>query len=53
MPKELLTGGNKIIYDATNDIACPANTGSQRLAQTNEPLNSNYSLKLTTNCNLK
>ena len=30
--------GKKLVYDATDDIACPANTGSQRLAQTNEPI---------------
>ena len=53
VPKELLANGNKVIYDAAGDIACPANTGSQRLAQTNEPLNANYSLKLSTNCNPK
>jgi hypothetical protein len=53
VPKELIATGNKIIYDAAGDIACPANTGSQRLAQTNEPLNPNYSLKLTTVCNPK
>lgn len=53
VPKELVTNGNKLIYDATDDIACPANTGSQRLAQTNEPLNANYSLKLVTVCNPK
>lgn len=51
VPKELIAGGTKLVYDATNDIACPANTGSQRLAQTNEPLEANYSLKLTTICN--
>ena len=28
--------GKELIYDATDDIACPANVGSQRLAQTNE-----------------
>lgn len=28
--------GKALIYDATDDIACPANVGSQRLAQTNE-----------------
>lgn len=51
VPKELLANGNKIVYDAAGDIACPANTGSQRLAQTNEPLDVNSSLKLTTPCN--
>jgi len=53
VPKELLAGGTKLTYDAAGDIACPANTGSQRLAQTNEPLEANYSLKLTTICNPK
>jgi len=55
VPKTLIDGlnGQMLIYDATNDIACPANTGSQRLAQTNEPLNPNYSLKLTTICSIK
>lgn len=53
VPKELLANGNKLVYDAAGDIACPANTGSQRLAQTNEPLEANYSLKLTTICNPK
>lgn len=52
VPKELITSlnGKNLIYDATNDIACPANTGSQRLAQTNEPLNPDYSLTLKTLC---
>lgn len=52
VPKELITSlnGKNLIYDATNDIACPANTGSQRLAQTNEPLNPDYSLTLKTVC---
>jgi hypothetical protein len=27
-----------LYYDAVGDIACPANTGAQRLAQTNEPI---------------
>lgn len=52
VPKELIMGlnGKNLIYDATNDIACPANTGSQRLAQTNEPLNPDYTLTLKTIC---
>lgn len=52
VPKELILNqnGTKIIYDATNDIACPANVGSQRLAQTNEPLNPDYKIKLKTLC---
>ncbi|MFC4210591.1 hypothetical protein ACFOWA_05340 [Pedobacter lithocola] len=53
VPKELVADGTKLIYDAAGDIACPANTGSQRLAQTNEPLNANYSAKLVTVCNPK
>ncbi|WP_421943830.1 hypothetical protein [Pedobacter sp.] len=53
VPKELLANGNKLVYDAVGDIACPANTGSQRLAQTNEPLNANYNAKLVTICNPK
>lgn len=53
VPKELVANGKKIIYDAAGDIACPANTGSQRLAQTNEPLNADYSIKLTISCNPK
>ncbi|WP_175992003.1 hypothetical protein [Sphingobacterium sp. CZ-UAM] len=38
--EELMTElkGEKLVYDATDDIACPANAGSQRLAQTNEPI---------------
>jgi len=40
VPQELIAklNGKKLVYDATDDIACPANTGSQRLAQTNEPI---------------
>lgn len=53
VPKELIISlnGKSLIYDATNDIACPANTGSQRLAQTNEPLNPDYTIVLKTECN--
>ena len=38
VPEETITklNGKELIYDATDDIACPANTGSQRLVQTNE-----------------
>jgi len=41
VPQDVITrlGGKKLIFDATDDIACPANTGSQRLAQTNEEIN--------------
>lgn len=52
VPKEIIASGKTIIYDATNDIACPANTGSQRLAQTNEPLNPDYNIKIKINCKL-
>lgn len=40
VPEQLISKlkDKKLIYDATDDIACPANTGSQRLAQTNEPI---------------
>ncbi|HSD08960.1 hypothetical protein [Flavobacterium sp.] len=53
VPKELIISlnGKSLIYDATNDIACPANTGSQRLAQTNEPLNPDYTIVIKTDCN--
>lgn len=52
VPKQLMLtqNGKRIIFDATNDIACPANVGSQRLAQTNEPLEPDYSIKLKTMC---
>jgi hypothetical protein len=52
VPKELIISlnGKSLIYDATDDIACPANTGSQRLAQTNEPLNPDYSITLKILC---
>lgn len=53
VPKELMASGTKLVYDAAGDIACPANTGAQRLAQTNEPLNPDYSIKLSTVCNPK
>jgi hypothetical protein len=32
---------NQVIYNAVGTIACPANTGAQRLAQTNMPLEKN------------
>lgn len=52
VPKELMLKykTEQLIYDATNDIACPGNTGSQRLAQTNEPINPDYSITLKINC---
>ena len=53
VPKELINSGTKLIYNAVDDIACPANTGAQRLAQTNEPIDPDYALKLSTTCNPK
>ena len=50
VPTSIINVIKPVIYDATNDIACPANTGSQRLAQTNEPLNPDYTIKLKINC---
>jgi hypothetical protein len=53
VPAALVSSGTKLVYDAAGDIACPANTGAQRLAQTNEPLDPDYSIKLSTRCNPK
>jgi hypothetical protein len=55
VPQELIdkAGGKPIVYDAPYGIACPANVGAQRLAQTNEPFDPDYTKKLTTNCNSK
>ncbi|GAA4904978.1 hypothetical protein [Mucilaginibacter defluvii] len=55
VPKELIdkAGKDPIIYDAPYGIACPANVGAQRLAQTNEPLEPDYTKKLTTICDPK
>jgi hypothetical protein len=39
VPKELISQKPDLVYDAPNGIACPANVGAQRLAQTNEPIN--------------
>lgn len=50
VPQELADSKPGLIYDAPHAIACPANTGSQRLIQTNEPLNPNYNLKLKVKC---
>ncbi len=50
VPQELVDSKPGLVYDAPNGIACPANTGAQRLIQTNEPLNPNYSLKLRAKC---
>jgi hypothetical protein len=50
VPKELADTKPGLVYDAPNAIACPANTGAQRLIQTNEPLQPNYSLKLNVKC---
>ena len=33
----------QVIYDAVGTIACPANTGAQRLAQTNIPVDNEES----------
>ncbi|MVZ63837.1 hypothetical protein [Sphingobacterium humi] len=40
VPQETIDklAGKVLLYDATDDIACPANVGSQRLAQTNEAI---------------
>lgn len=51
VPQELADQKPGLVYDAPNGIACPANVGSQRLAQTNEPLNPDYSKKLKIVCN--
>jgi hypothetical protein len=50
VPKELIASRPDLVYDAPNGIACPANVGSQRLAQTNEPLHPDYTQKLKTIC---
>jgi hypothetical protein len=50
VPQEVITSTPDLIYNATVSIACPANTGSQRLIQTNEPLNPDYTKKLKTKC---
>jgi hypothetical protein len=51
VPQELISTKPGLIYDAPNGIACPANVGAQRLAQTNEPLNPDYNKKLKIICN--
>lgn len=51
VPKELIDTKPGLVYDAPNGIACPANVGAQRLAQTNEPLNPDYTKKLKIVCN--
>ena len=50
VPQELAGKVANLIYDAPKAIACPANTGAQRLIQTNEPLEADYTKKLTTKC---
>jgi hypothetical protein len=50
VPKELISTKPDLIYDGPKGIACPANVGAQRLAQTNEPLNPDYTKKLTIIC---
>lgn len=51
VPQELVSTKPGLIYDGPNGIACPANVGAQRLAQTNEPLNPDYTKKLKIICN--
>ncbi|MCO5934214.1 hypothetical protein NAF17_01575 [Mucilaginibacter sp. RB4R14] len=51
MPQELISTKPGLVYDAPNGIACPANVGSQRLVQINEPLNLEYTRKLKIICN--
>lgn len=51
VPKEAIDANPNLVYDAPTGIACPANVGAQRLAQTNEPLHPDYSEKLKTICN--
>jgi len=51
VPQELISTKPGLIYDGPNGIACPANVGAQRLAQTNEPLNPDYTKKLKVVCN--
>lgn len=50
VPQEVIDGKPGLVYDAPHVIACPANTGAQRLIQTNEPFNPDYALKLNTKC---
>lgn len=50
VPIEVIAANPNLVYDAPNGIACPANVGSQRLAQTNEPLQPDYTKKLKTAC---
>jgi len=50
VPKELVDTKPGLTYDGPNGIACPANVGAQRLAQTNEPLNPDHTKKLKTIC---
>jgi hypothetical protein len=51
VPQELISTKPGLVYDAPYGIACPANVGAQRLAQTNEPLNPDYTKKLKIVCN--
>ena len=50
VPQELVSTKPDLVYDGPKGIACPANVGAQRLAQTNEPLNPDYTKKLTIIC---
>ncbi|MEN0056416.1 MAG: hypothetical protein AAGC65_22240 [Mucilaginibacter sp.] len=51
VPQELISTKPGLIYDGPNGIACPANVGAQRLAQTNEPIDPDYTKKLKVVCN--
>lgn len=51
VPQELISTKPGLIYDGPNGIACPANVGAQRLAQTNEPIDPDYTKKLKVACN--
>ena len=50
VPADLAVSKPQLVYDGPNNIACPANTGAQRLIQTNEPFEANYAQKLKTKC---
>ena len=40
----------QVVYDAIGTIACPANTGAQRLAQTNWPIDNDEEKEFTNPC---
>lgn len=52
VPEDLITnlGGKALSYDAVGDIACPANVGAQRLAQTNETKGEQPATALNVKC---